>query len=631
MSKTVFTHIAMAIDQDLYPLLADIESPADLRALPASKLSGLTEEIRDYLVNTVDIPGGHFASSLGALELTLALHYCYQTPYDRLVWDVGHQGYIHKILTGRKEALQSVKQPGGIAGFPKRAESPYDTFGVGHASTSISAALGMSESARIKGEARKVAAIIGDGALTGGMSFEALNHAGGAGADLLVILNDNEMSISENVGALTHYFSKVLAGNVYHRFREHSKRVLRKLPVAWDIAKSMETQAKGLLLPANLFEAMGFYYIGPVDGHDVHALHNILANLRQQQGPRLLHVVTTKGKGYAEAEADPIGFHHVGPSFHSGTAKAAPKPMSYANVFGRWICDQAEADERLAGVTPAMREGSDLVAFSKRFPERYFDVAIAEQHAVTFSAGLACEQMKPVLAIYSTFLQRGYDQFIHDVCIQNLDVTFAIDRAGLVGADGPTHAGSFDLSYMRCIPNLMIAAPSDENECYHLLSVCYQYSGPAAVRYPRGSGPGAAIGTAPAIEPGKGRVVRTGHSLVIINFGARLAWALEAAEALEATVVDMRFVKPLDQELLARMATAHQYMITLEENALKGGAGSAVNEYLFEADLADQVRVRNIGLPDYFQDHGKPEQMLAAAGISASGIREAYASMQNQD
>ncbi|MDC0534419.1 1-deoxy-D-xylulose-5-phosphate synthase [Francisellaceae bacterium] len=617
----------MSIDANLYPLLSKIDSPKDLKKLEKHQLVDLAVEIRAFLINTINIPGGHFASSLGALELTLALHYVYDTPNDNLVWDVGHQGYVHKILTGRKEQLESIKKPGGISGFPKRAESEYDAFGVGHSSTSISAALGMSVTSKLKGEHKKSVAIIGDGALTGGMALEALNHAGGIGADILVILNDNEMSISENVGALTNYFSKVLSGTFYSKLREGSKKILQKLPAAWDVAKAMESQAKGMLLPANLFEALGFYYVGPIDGHDTDALTVALSNLKKHNGPRLLHVITKKGKGYKKAEQDPIKFHHVSPQFHTSVDKADKKLPTFANIFGQWICDKAEKDQHLVAITPAMREGSDLIEFSKNYPERYYDVAIAEQHAVTFAAGVACEGFKPVVAIYSTFLQRGYDQFIHDVSIQNLDVTFAIDRAGLVGADGPTHAGSFDLSYLRCIPNIVIAAPSDENECYHLLEACYDHVGPSAVRYPRGSGTGIEVQAQLDIKIGKANLLRQGKDLAILCFGTTLGFAIEVSEELNATVVDMRFIKPLDTNLIDTLANSHNCLITIEENAIKGGAGSGVNEYLVSKDLLSKVKVRNLGLPDLYQDHGVPADMLSEVGISSEGIKSAYQEM----
>ena len=604
-----------------YALLSQIDSPYDLRKLSFDTLPKLAEEIRTFLVETLDISGGHFASSLGALELTIALHYVYHTPEDRLIWDVGHQTYVHKILTGRADQLVTIKKPGGLSGFPKRSESPYDRFGVGHSSTSISAALGMSEADRLEGGARKSVAIIGDGALTGGMAFEALNHAGGLHADMLVVLNDNEMSISENVGALTTHLTRLLSGSTYHTLRETGKKILKKLPGAFEVAKKLETQAKGMFVPANLFEALGFYYVGPIDGHDFEALVETLKTMKQHKGPKLLHVLTRKGKGYDKAEADPIRFHHVSPEFNSVTKATKTVSMSFSNVFGKWLCDVAEKDARLIGITPAMREGSDLVEFSKRYPDRYYDVAIAEQHAVTFAAGLACEGYKPVVAIYSTFLQRAYDQVIHDVSIQNLDVLYAVDRAGLVGADGATHAGSFDLSFMRCIPNIVIMAPSDENECYHMLNLGYRHQGPAMVRYPRGSGTGAEITDyCKTLELGRARLIRQGETVAVLNFGTLLPFALEAAETLNATVIDMRFVKPLDEDILREIVKSHPVIITLEENAVSGGAGSSVNEYLMQHDLHDGIKVRNLGLPDDYQDHGDKTAMLKAIGLCSENI-----------
>ncbi|WP_119343537.1 1-deoxy-D-xylulose-5-phosphate synthase [Facilibium subflavum] len=603
-----------------YTLLANINSPCDLRKLPVDKLSYLAEEIRTFLVETLDVSGGHFASSLGALELTLALHYVYDTPKDHLVWDVGHQTYVHKILTGRADSLVTIKKTGGLSGFPKRSESPYDAFGVGHSSTSISAALGMNQADKLSGSSAKTVAVIGDGALTGGMAFEALNHAGGMHSDVLVVLNDNEMSISENVGALTSHLTKLLSGSMYNSFRETGKKILKKVPGAFEIAKRLETQAKGMFVPANLFEALDFYYVGPINGHDITGLIEALKTLKDHDGPKILHILTKKGKGYQKAEDDPIKFHHVSPKFNSEhTIKKTANP-TYSNIFGRWICDMAAKDKKLVGITPAMREGSDLIAFSKRFADRYYDVAIAEQHAVTFAAGLACEGYKPVVAIYSTFLQRAYDQVIHDVSIQNLDVLYAVDRAGLVGADGATHAGSFDLSFMRCIPNTVIMTPSDENECYHMLSFGYQHKGPALVRYPRGSGTGAEITEHLSIEMGKANMVRKGKKYAILNFGTLLPIALQAAEKLNATVVDMRFVKPLDKVLLTKIVQEYAFIITLEENAIAGGAGSGVNEYLLNQDLLTQVKVRNIGLPNYYQEHGDKELLLSEVGISVQGI-----------
>ncbi|MDA7742532.1 1-deoxy-D-xylulose-5-phosphate synthase [Francisellaceae bacterium] len=616
-----------------YPILDRINTPQDLKQIPKEDLPALAKEIRSFLVNSLDISGGHFASSLGALELSVALHYVYDTPKDNIVWDVGHQAYIHKILTGRKDQLTSIKKPGGIAGFPKRAESEYDAFGVGHSSTSISAALGMSEAAKLKGEDHRAVAVIGDGAMTGGMAFEALNHAGGMHSDILVVLNDNDMSISENVGALSNYFAKMLSGSVYTSIREGSKKFLKKLPAAWELAKKFEAQAKGMIMPGNLFESLGFYHVGPVDGHDIATLIEALENLKAHKGPRLLHIATKKGKGYARAEEDPINFHHVGPKFHTAAdikkeKTAAVSTLTFSEVFGKWMCDHAAKDKRLVGITPAMREGSGLVGFSKAFPARYFDAAIAEQHAVTLAAGMACEGIKPVVAIYSTFLQRAYDQVIHDMSIQNLDVLYAVDRAGLVGADGPTHAGSFDLSFMRCLPNTVVMTPSNENECYHMLTLGFEHQGPAMVRYPRGTGTGEVITEKLELGMGKAQILRKGKALVILSFGTVTKYALKAANELDATVVDMRFVKPLDETLIKQLAESHDSLITLEENAVKGGAGSAVNEFLIANDLLNGVKVRNIGLPDIYQDHGVCEEMLADAGISKAGIISTFSEMQ---
>ncbi|MCF6767614.1 1-deoxy-D-xylulose-5-phosphate synthase [Thiotrichales bacterium 19S11-10] len=619
-----------------YPLLMNIDSPSDLKKLDQKQLVELASEVRDYLIDTLDICGGHFASSLGVLELTVALHYVLNTPDDKLIWDVGHQSYIHKVLTGRRDLLSTIKKDKGLAPFPKRDESEYDAFGVGHSSTSISAAIGMAEAFKLNGSKQKAIAVIGDGAMTAGMAFEALNHAGGLRSNLLVILNDNEMSISENVGALTHYLTKVLSGSFYHQFREQSKRVLTKIPGAWEFAKRFESQSKGMLLPGNLFEALGFYYVGPIDGHNLDELVPVLETLKDHQGPCLLHVITKKGKGYEKAEEDPIKFHHVSPSFHSSQAvnidqKIEKKP-TYSNIFGRWLCDRAEKDERLIGITPAMREGSDLVEFSKRFPSRYYDVAIAEQHAVTLAAGFACEGKKPVVAIYSTFLQRAYDQLIHDVSIQNLDVLYAIDRAGLVGADGPTHAGSFDLSFLRCIPNTVIMTPADENELYHMLEFGYAYQGPCAVRYPRGCGKNVIIKENSDIELGKARLVRKAFDsdVVILSFGSMLSFALEAAESINATVYDMRFVKPLDEALLKQVSQKFEHMITIEENSLCGGAGSAINEFLINHNLHQNLKIRNLGLPDEYLPHGDQISLLASVGLSVQGIIEAYQTMSSR-
>jgi 1-deoxy-D-xylulose-5-phosphate synthase len=606
------------------PLLERITSPADLRALPATDLPRLADELRAFLIRTVATRGGHFAAGLGTVELTIALHYVYDTPRDRLVWDVGHQAYPHKVLTGRRERLASIKQKDGLAPFPNRAESEYDTFGTGHSSTSVSAALGMAVAAARRGEDRRAVAIIGDGAMSGGMAFEALNHAGSLHEDLLVILNDNEMSISEGVGALSQYFGRVLAGRFYSTLRRGGKKVLSQLPTMRELARRSEEHMKGMVLPGTMFEEMGFNYIGPIDGHDLKALVSALTNIRKLKGPQFLHVVTRKGKGYAPAEADPITWHGPGP-FDPATGtifKEKAGPPTYSRVFGDWLCDLAEVDPLIVGITPAMREGSGLVEFSKRFPERYFDVAIAEQHAVTFAAGLATEGMKPVVAIYSTFLQRGYDQLIHDVALQNLPVTFALDRAGLVGGDGATHQGSFDISFVRCIPNLVLMTPSDENECRQMLFTAATLGGPAAVRYPRGAGPGAKPEKKMTALPiGKAVARREGRSgLALLNFGPLLPAALDAADLHDATVLDMRFVKPLDRDAVVRLALQSRALVTIEENVVAGGAGSAVGELLAEAGI--QLPLLHIGIPDRFIEHGSREECLAMAGLDAASIRQ---------
>ncbi len=605
-----------------YPLLDPIRLPADLRQLQESQLPQLAQELRQFLIQSVSTRGGHFAAGLGTVELTVALHYVYDTPYDRLVWDVGHQAYPHKVLTGRRDQLHTIKQAGGLAPFPSRAESEYDTFGVGHSSTSISAALGMAVAAGQEGSDRRVVAVIGDGAMTAGMAFEALNHAGSLPADLLVILNDNDMSISENVGALSNYFTAALSGRLYATLREGGKKVLRQMPTVWELARRSEEHLKGMVLPGTLFEELGFNYIGPLDGHDVRALVGTLRNMRKLHGPQFLHVVTRKGKGYAPAEADPIKWHGPGPfDPASGTIfKEAARGPSYSQIFGQWLCDMAELDPRIVGITPAMREGSGLVEFSKRFPDRYFDVAIAEQHAVTFAAGLAVEGLKPVVAIYSTFLQRAYDQLVHDVALQNLPVVFAIDRAGLVGSDGATHQGSYDLSYMRCIPNMMIMAPSDENECRQMLYTATTVEGPAAVRYPRGTGPGVPIEKAmQALPIGKGELKREGRSgLALLAFGPLLDSALLIGERLDATVVNMRFIKPIDEALILEIAGRHSALVTLEENAVQGGAGSAVAEVLAAEGVT--MPMMQIGIPDRFIEHGSRESCLAAAGLDTPSL-----------
>ncbi|MCW9013283.1 MAG: 1-deoxy-D-xylulose-5-phosphate synthase [Gammaproteobacteria bacterium] len=606
-----------------YPLLETIDSPIKLRALPPAKLPQLADELRDYVIQSVANTGGHLSAGLGTVELTLALHYVYNTPSDKLVWDVGHQTYPHKIITGRREQMHSIRQHHGLSGFPKREESEYDTFGVGHSSTSISAALGMSMAAANKGSKQKTVAIIGDGAMSGGMAFEALNHAGDTDADMLVILNDNEMSISPNVGGLSKHLAKILSGKTYSSMRSGSKRVLEKFSM-WELARRAEEHVKGMVVPGTLFEELGFHYYGPVDGHDIPTLITMLRNLKNQTGPRFLHVVTHKGKGFAPAEENPCLYHGVG-SFDPETGnkldQSSSKP-TYTQVFSDWVCDMAKQDERLVAITPAMREGSGLVAFSQRFPRRYHDVGIAEQHAVTLAAGMACEGLKPVVAIYSTFLQRAYDQLIHDVALQNLPVLFAIDRAGLVGADGPTHAGAFDLSYLRCIPNLLIMAPADENECRQMLFTGFIHDGPAAVRYPRGQGPGIEIQSdMQVLEHGRADIRRQGKKIAILAFGSMLAPALEAGEQLDATVVNMRFIKPLDTATLDKIAREHEQLITIEENAVNGGAGSAVNEYLQSQGILS--RITNLGLPDRFVEHGSSAQLLAECGLDVQGILKA--------
>jgi 1-deoxy-D-xylulose-5-phosphate synthase len=606
-----------------FPLLATIEAPADVRKLPAAKLPALVKELRNFLIETVSTRGGHFAAGLGTVELTVALHYIYDTPHDRLVWDVGHQAYPHKVLTGRRDQLHTIKQRGGLAPFPTRAESEYDTFGVGHSSTSVSAALGMALAAAHQGADRRVVAVIGDGAMTAGMAFEALNHAGSLrGTDLLVILNDNDMSISENVGALSNYFARALSGRVYAHLREGSKKVLRQMPTVWELARRSEEHMKGMVLPGTLFEEIGFNYIGPIDGHDVKALVSTLRNIRKLKGPQFLHVVTRKGKGYAPAEADPIKWHGPGPfDPASGVIfKEKASGPTYSQVFGQWLCDMAERDPRIIAITPAMREGSGLVEYSKRYPERYFDVAIAEQHAVTLAAGLACEGLKPVVAIYSTFLQRAYDQLVHDVALQNLPVVFALDRAGLVGSDGATHQGSYDLSFLRCIPNMTIMAPADENECRQMLYTATTLPGPSAVRYPRGQGPGVPIAAEmTALPVGRAELRREGRSgLALLAFGVLAESALKIGERLDATVVNMRFVKPLDEELILALASRHRAIVTIEENAVAGGAGSAVGELLAAEGLMRPLL--HLGIPDRFVDHGSREDSLASAGLDLASL-----------
>ena len=602
------------------PLLDRVETPGDLRALPGEDLPALAEELRAFLAWSVGQTGGHFGAGLGVVELTLALHYVLETPEDLLVWDVGHQAYPHKILTGRRERMTTMRQSGGLAPFPVRDESPYDTFGVGHSSTSISAALGMAIASRMQDRRRKVVAVIGDGAMTAGQAFEALNHAGECREDLLVVLNDNAMSISENVGGLSRYFARIFASRLYASVREGGKRVLSAIPPVRQLAARTEEHMKGMVVPGTLFEELGFNYIGPVDGHDLDELLVALRNIRKLTGPQFLHVITRKGRGYAPAESHPRGMHSLGKIEPRKPAAAVPgsNTPKYSNVFGSWLVDMAEQDERLVGVTPAMCEGSDLVTFCERFPERYHDVGIAEQHSVTLAAGLACEGAKPVVAIYSTFLQRAYDQLIHDVAIQDLDVLFALDRASLV-EDGPTHAGIFDLSYLRCIPNMVVMAPSNEDETRQMLYTGYAHEGPAAVRYPRGKGPGVEIRREmEAIPVGEAQVLREGGGIALLAFGSMVTPALAVAERLDATVVSMRFVKPLDRACILHMAAEHDLLVTLEENVIAGGAGSGVNEVLLEEGAA--VPVLNIGLPDHWLPHGSPEKEMAAAGLDADGI-----------
>lgn len=603
------------------PLLDSIDTTARLRELDEDLLPTLADELRAYLLWTVSQTGGHFGAGLGVIELTIALHYTYHTPDDRIVWDVGHQAYPHKILTGRREQMSTLRQKDGLAAFPRRSESPYDTFGVGHSSTSISAALGMAIAAGLQGLDRRTVAVIGDGALTAGMAFEALNHASDVEADMLVVLNDNDMSISRNVGGLSNYLAKILSSRTYSHMREGSKKVLSKIPSAWELARRTEEHAKGMLVQGTLFEELGWNYIGPIDGHDLPTLVSTLGNMRELKGPQFLHVVTQKGKGFSPAEADPIGYHAITKLEPKRNGNGVSK-QKFSSVFGQWLCDMAAEDERLIGITPAMKEGSDLIAFSERYPRRYFDVAIAEQHAVTLAAGMACEGAKPVVAIYSTFLQRAYDQVIHDVAVQNLDVLFAIDRAGLVGEDGPTHAGSFDLSFLRCLPNMLIMAPADENETRQMLTTGFLHNGPAAVRYPRGTGPGVPI--EPELEGlpiGKGVLTRQGENVAILCFGTLHANALQAADALNASVANMRFVKPLDVDLIRQLARTHDLLVTLEENAVMGGAGSAVNEWLSAEGIA--IPVLNLGLPDRYVEHAKPAEMLAECGLDAKGIETA--------
>ena len=606
-----------------YPLLANINTPDDLRLLSQEQLPAASQELRRFLLNSVSKSSGHFASGLGTIELTVALHYVYNTPFDHVIWDVGHQAYPHKILTGRRDQLHTIRQKDGLHPFPWREESEYDILSVGHSSTSISAALGLAVAAEKEDKNRKVVAVIGDGAMTAGMAFEALNHAGDINKDMLVILNDNEMSISENVGALNNHLAKMLSGSFYTGFREGSKKILGNLPPIKELASRAEEHLKGMVVPSTFFEELGFNYIGPIDGHDVNGLVDTISNMKNLKGPQILHIATKKGKGYEAAENDPIKYHAV-PKFDPtevNLPKSAPSLPTYSAIFGDWLCRTAQDDKDLMAITPAMREGSGMVEFSQRFPEQYFDVAIAEQHAVTYAAGLAIGGKKPVVAIYSSFLQRGYDQFIHDVAIQNLPVLFAIDRAGIVGADGPTHQGAFDLSFLRCIPNITIMTPSDERECQLMLTTGYQLGEPAAVRYPRGSGTGAQLPEmTETIEVGKGLVKAQGENLAILNFGTTLGEAEKVATELSATLVDMRFVKPLDEALLLELANSHSTFITVEDNAIAGGAGSAVNEFMLSQGVA--IKILNIGLPDQFIKHGTQAEIPQELGLDAKGILE---------
>jgi 1-deoxy-D-xylulose-5-phosphate synthase len=604
----------------MYPLLDTINSPLELRALERKQLPQFAKELRDFLINSVANTGGHLSSNLGTVELTIALHYIFNTPNDRIVWDVGHQTYAHKVLTGRREGMSRLRMNDGIAGFPRRDESEYDAFGTAHSSTSISAALGMAVAAQLNKTNRRAIAVIGDGAMSAGMAFEALNNAGVMDANLLVVLNDNDMSISPPVGALNNYLAKLMSGRFYATARRAGEKMLRAVPPVLELAKRAEEHMKGMVTPGTLFEEFGFNYIGPIDGHDLDVLISTLNNIKHLEGPQFLHVVTRKGAGYKVAEEDPILYHGVG-KFDPDKgiiSKPASKP-TYTKIFGDWLCDMAAEDDRLVGITPAMREGSGLVKFSQQFPDRYFDVGIAEQHAVTFAAGAACDGLKPVVAIYSTFLQRAYDQLIHDVTLQNLPVMFAIDRAGLVGADGPTHAGSFDLSYLRCIPNMVVMAPTDENECRQMLYTAFKMDVPTAVRYPRGTGIGAAVQKEmQALPIGRGEISRQGEKIAFLAFGSMLAPCLEAAKELNATVANMRFVKPLDDDLVASLAADHNLLITVEENAIMGGAGSAVLESLESKKFS--VKVLQLGLPDHYIDQGDHAQMLADCGLDKTGI-----------
>ena len=619
------------INVDRYDLLNKIDSPADLRKLPESKLPKLVDQIREFLIDVTSKIGGHLAPGLGAVELTIALHYLYDTPEDRIVWDIGHQAYPHKIITGRRELMHTIRKQDGISGFLKREESIYDCFGAGHSSTSISAAYGMAVGAEAKGESRQVVAVIGDGAMTAGLAYEALNNAGASDTNLLVILNDNEMSISPNVGAVSNYLARILSGRAFMTVREGSKAVLGTLPPVQELTNRFEAHTKGLFLPSTLFEELGFYYIGPIDGHNLSTLIRTIKNMKKIKGPRFLHIITQKGKGFDPAEADPLVYHGVVP-FNPDTGKMEKKStaVTYTKVFSNWLCDMAAKDDRLVGITPAMREGSGLVEFQKQFPDRYFDVGIAEQHSVTFAAGLACEGMKPVVAIYSTFLQRAYDQLIHDVCVQNLDLMFALDRAGYVGGDGATHAGAYDYAYLRCIPNMVVMAPADERECRNMLYTAYMYEGPISVRYPRGAGVGVEQEEEmTALEIGKASVERNGEGTAILSFGSMLAAAMDAGERLNATVVNMRFVKPIDEELVTEITSSHDLIVTIEEHVVAGGAGSAVNEVLAKHGIL--TRTVNLGLPDEHVDHGVPKLVFAKYGMDADAIVQKVEAIRGLD
>ncbi|KXJ44470.1 MAG: 1-deoxy-D-xylulose-5-phosphate synthase [Cycloclasticus sp. Phe_18] len=606
-----------------HPTLDKVNLPSDLRQLSEGELISLSHELREFLISSVSKSGGHLSAGLGTVELTIALHYVFDTPNDKLIWDVGHQAYPHKILTGRKDRISTIRKKNGITPFVTRTESEYDAFGVGHSSTSISAALGMAIAAAINNDEKRTIAIIGDGGITGGMAFEALNHAGALDANLLVILNDNDMSISPNVGAMKNYLAKILSGKFYTTVKKGSKKVMSNMPSVWELARRTEEHVKGMIIPGTLFEELGFNYIGPIDGHDLPTLIQTLSNLKDLQGPQFLHVVTQKGKGYSPAEADPVGYHGVS-TFdpdRENLPKKVPSSPTYTEVFGQWLCDIANDNDKIVGITPAMREGSGLVQFEQEHPDRYFDVGIAEQHAVTLAAGMACEGLKPIVAIYSTFLQRGYDQLIHDVALQNLPVLFAIDRAGLVGPDGPTHSGSYDFSYLRCLPNMVIMAPADENECRQMLTTGIHYDGPVAVRYPRGKGPGVAISdTLECIEIGQAIKVREGKDIALLAFGSTVTSAIKVAEELNATVINMRFVKPLDGKMIKEVASAHGTLFTLEDNVVKGGAGSGVNEFINQYSI--NVNVFNIGLPDLNLEHGSREELLEEAGLDVVGIKK---------